>query len=62
MKTAKDEVREILEKMPDEASFEDIQYQIYVRRKIDRGLEDVKNGRTILQKEMESRMSQWLGK
>ena len=62
MKSAKEEVREILEKLPDEASLEDIQYQIYVRQKIDRGLEDVKQGKTISQKEMEARMSRWLGK
>jgi hypothetical protein len=61
MKSAKEEVRKILEKMPDEASLEDIQYQIYVRQKIDRGLEDVEQGKTISQKEMEARMSKWLG-
>lgn len=37
MKTAKDEVWEMLEELPDEASLEDIQYHIYVRQKIQRG-------------------------
>ena len=36
MGSAKDEVRRILEQIPDNASFEDIQYHIYVREKIDR--------------------------
>jgi len=62
MKSAKEEVRKILEKVPDEASLEDIQYQIYVRQRIDRGLDDVKQGKTISQQEMEARMSRWLGK
>jgi hypothetical protein len=62
MKSAKEEVRKILEKLPDEASLEDIQYQIYVRQRIDRGLDDVKQGKTISQQEMEARMSRWLGK
>lgn len=31
MKTAKDEVRELLEGLPDDASLEDIQYHIYVQ-------------------------------
>ena len=61
MKTAKDEVREILEQIPDDASLEQIQYHIYVRQKIERGLEDVKNGKTISQEEMEARMVRWLG-
>ena len=39
MKTAKDEVRELLENLPDDASLEDIQYHLCVRQKIQRGLE-----------------------
>ena len=31
MKTAKDEVRELLQNLPDDASLEDIQYHLYVR-------------------------------
>ena len=62
MKTAKDEVREILDQVPDDATLEEIQYRIYVRQTIDRGLEDVKNGKTVSQQEMESRMARWLGK
>ena len=44
---AKEEVRRLLECLPDNASFEDIQYHIYVRQKIERGLEDIEPGRTI---------------
>ncbi len=61
MGSAKDEVRRILEHIPDSASFEDIQYHIYVREKIDRGLEDVKQGRVIEQAEVERRMRKWTG-
>ena len=32
MSTAKAEVRKLLEQIPDESSFEDIQYHIYVYR------------------------------
>ena len=39
LKTAKDEVRELLENLPDDASLEDIQYHLCVRQKIQRGLE-----------------------
>ena len=59
MGSAKDEVRRILEQIPDNASFEDIQYHIYVREKIDRGLEDVEQGHVISQEEVERRMRKW---
>jgi predicted transcriptional regulator len=59
--SAKEEVRRILEVIPDNASFEDIQYHIYVREKIERGLEDVKNGNLLSQEEVEQRMRKWTG-
>jgi predicted transcriptional regulator len=60
--TAKEEVRKILDEIPDDASFEDIQYHIYVREKIDRGLKDIEEGRVLSQEEVEQRMSKWLGR
>jgi len=62
MSTAKEEVRKMLDQLPDDASFEDIQYHIYVREKIERGLKDIKEGRVLSQEEVEQRMSKWLGK
>jgi len=62
MATAKEEVRKMLEELPDDASFEDIQYHIYVREKVERGLEDVRAGRLLSQDEVERRMARWLGK
>jgi len=62
MRTAKEEVRKMLDQMPDDASFEDIQYHIYVREKIERGLKDIQEGRLLSQEEIEQRMSKWLGK
>ncbi len=62
MKSAKEEVRDLLEKLPDTASLDDIQYHIYVREKIQHGLDDMNAGRTVTQEEIEKRMAQWLGK
>jgi hypothetical protein len=59
--TAKDEVRRVLDDLPDDASFEDIQYHIYVREKIELGREAARDGRTVSQEEAERRMSRWLG-
>jgi predicted transcriptional regulator len=58
--TAKDEVRALLEKLPDDASLNDIQYHIYVRQKIERGLEAIRKGNVIPQEEIEKRMARWL--
>lgn len=62
MNTAKEEVRKMLEQLPDDASFEDIQYHIYVREKIERGLKDIQECRVLSQEEVEKRMSKWLGR
>ncbi len=62
MRTAKQEVRKLLEGLPDNSSFEDIQYHIYVREKIERGLKDVKKAHLLSQEEAERRMVKWLGR
>ncbi len=62
MSTAKEEVRKILELIPDDSSFDDIQYHIYVREKSERGLNDIEEGRMLDQEEIERRMGKWLGK
>jgi predicted transcriptional regulator len=60
MITAKEEIRKILDFIPDEASFEDIYYHIYVCQKIQQGLKDIEEGRVLSQEEVERRMSKWL--
>jgi predicted transcriptional regulator len=62
MKTAKDEVRDLLESLPDDASLEDIQYHIYVRQKVQKGLAAAREGRTLTHEEVVHRMSRWLEK
>ena len=60
--TAKDEVRALLEKLPDDASLNDIQYHIYVCQKIERGLEAIEQGNVIPHEEIVKRMARWLDK
>lgn len=62
METAKHQVQQILEKLPEDASLEDIQYHIYVRQKIEQGLEDVAAGRVISHSEVQQRLAKWLTK
>ena len=62
MNIPKEEVRRMLDQIPDDASFEDIQYHIYVCQKIELGLRDIEEGRVISQEDIERRMSKWLEK
>jgi len=60
MSIAKEKVRKMLDQLSDDVSFEDIQYHIYVREKIEHGLKDIEEGRVLNQEEIERRMSKWL--
>lgn len=62
METAKEEVRRILESLPDDATLDDIQYRIYLRQAIAAGVRDVDEGRIVSQEEVERRMSRWTEK
>jgi len=43
----KQEAYHLLEKLPENATWDDLMYEIYVRQAIEAGLEDSKAGRTI---------------
>ena len=60
MSTVKDDVRGLLDQLPDDISYEDLQYHLYVRQKVERGLKDVEEGRVLSQEETERRLGRWL--
>lgn len=60
MSTAKEEVRRILDHLPEGATLEDIQYHIYVVQKVERGLKDIEEGRVASHDEVKQRMARWL--
>ena len=57
----KNEVRRLLDSLPDEVSYEDIQYHIYVQQKIDQGIQASERGDFISDEEIEQRISKWAG-
>lgn len=61
MSNAKENVRRLLDELPDEATFEDIQYHIYVQEAVQRGLDAAKHGDFLDEDEVERRMAKWLG-
>ena len=62
MNTAKDEVKAILDKLPDDCSLEDVQYHLYVVEKIQSGIERAEKEGTISQGEAERNFSKWTSK
>ncbi|MBC8113694.1 MAG: hypothetical protein H7062_04910 [Candidatus Saccharimonas sp.] len=62
MTTVKEDVRQILDSLPDDTTYEDVQYHLFVRQRIQRGLDEMNSGRTVTQQEVEQRMQKWLDK
>ena len=57
MKTAKNEVQSLLNKLPDDCAIEDIQYHLYVIEKIRRGIGRANKEGTISQQDVEKRLN-----
>ena len=60
MATVKEEVRRMIESLPDDATWEDVQYSIYVRERIERGRREASDGKILDEDEVERRMKPWL--
>ncbi len=60
MSVVKDEVTSLLDRLPEDASIEDVQYHLYVVEKVRNGLEAAKTEGTLTQKDAEERLGKWL--
>ena len=58
--TVKERACEVISRMPEDATFEDIQYHLYVLECIERGERDIEDGRLLSHAEVENRQAQWL--
>jgi hypothetical protein len=54
--SVKEEVRRLAEQLPEDATWEDVLYQIYVWQSIEAGLKDCREGRTIPVAEVRRRL------
>ena len=57
MQTTKEAARQAIDRLPDQATWEDIMYELYVKQKIEAGLRAAEEGRTIAHEEMKRRIS-----
>ena len=60
MNTAKQEVAQLLSKLPEGCTLEDVQYHLYVVEKIQRGLERAEKEGAVSQQDAEKRLARWL--
>ena len=60
MLAAKQEVQEMIQNLPDNCTYEDIQYHLYVVEKIKNGINRAENGEVSSHQDARQRMAKWL--
>lgn len=58
----KKSVSKLLKEMPDDCTYDDIQYHLYVLQKIEKGLNDAKAGKTYTTDQMKLKLKKWIRK
>ena len=59
---AKSQAREVLDRLPDDCTIEDVQYHLYVVEKLRRRVEQADSGLAVPQSEAEMRLEKWLNR
>jgi len=60
MSAVKEQAIRIIESLPEDCTLEDIQYHLYVREKVERGMRAIDEGETLSQAEAEKKVREWL--
>lgn len=60
MNTTKDEVRRLLQKLPEDCTIEDVQYHLYVLEKVRRGEERAESEGSLSSEKVAERMAKWV--
>ena len=56
MSTVKEQAKELIDTLPDQAKWDDIMYELYVKKKINLALEAAEEGRIIPREEVKKRL------
>ena len=59
MATAKEQITELIQKQPDDSSYDEIVRELAFDLMVQRGLKDSDEGRTITNEEMQRRIKTW---
>jgi predicted transcriptional regulator len=60
MDTVKAKAIKMIETLPDDCTWEDVRYRVYLRTEIELGLEDIRAGRVMSHEEVVREMEAWL--
>jgi predicted transcriptional regulator len=60
MDSAKNHAIEAIQQLPDDVSYEDIMERLLFVQKVDRGLQDIQEGRVRSHEEVRERLAKWL--
>lgn len=56
MPSAKEAARKIIDHLPEQATWDDIMYELYVKQKMEEGLADIDAGRTVPHDEVKTEL------
>lgn len=57
MNMAKEEAKKLIDKLPDQANWDDIMYEFYVRKKLEVAFKAAEEGRVVPHEEVKKRFS-----
>ncbi len=60
MASVKQEVIEMISKLPEEVDYNEIMSEIYFRQKVDKSLKQIEEGKVISHEEAKKRLSKWI--
>jgi predicted transcriptional regulator len=60
MKSAKRSAIEVIEKRPDDSSYDDIMERLFFLQKVEVGLKDIEEGKVVSHEEVKKRLARWL--
>ena len=59
MSTPKEQMVEMINEQPDDSSFDEILRELAFKRMVDKGLDDVRSGRTVSNENVSRRIRSW---
>lgn len=57
--TVKEAARRLVDHLPDDATWDDLLYQVSVRQAVEAGLQDIREGRVVSSEEVRRRFVLW---
>jgi hypothetical protein len=60
MSPVKEAAIKLIQSLPENCTFEDIQYHLYVREKVEVGIQAIEAGKILSEEEADRRITEWL--